>query len=515
MQEKKHLPRTELVIFNLITSTLAWGWPILLSFVITPFVVRGLGNDAFGIRGLVISITGYFALLDMGLNGAVTKFMAEYQAQNNKPLMTELLGTTLTTFIVFGLLGGTLIWALAKWFASHLFNIPPEFQNEAIWAFRLSGIGFLLSMVTWWASSIPSGLQRFDVLNGISIGFGTITSLSTIAAVLMGYGLIGVVLANLLSNVIAIIAYWVANRKLLPDIVIHFSFDRIMFKRTVFFGLYMVGFRMFGLIFGQLDNMLIGVWIGTAAITFYTIPQQIAQMIHGISGKLMQIIFPMASELSAIGDRHNLERMFFRGFNLTSVVGLSVAVPLAVVGEPLLHYWMSPEIAKQSIIVLELLIVGFFLYGFTALTTSYLGGINFPQLVMYGSIVSGVSGLILYVLLIKPFGVNGAAFGKMVSMALTLIYYIAMCSWRSGISVTSVLKILIRPMGIGVLIGSLSYFLAVPFISSLFGVILVAFLTAIVFISVCWILGVFDKNEKNSLIQVISRFISVVRSIKF
>lgn len=509
--EKKQLPRAEMAVVNLATSAIAWGWPILLMFITAPVIVQGLGADAYGIRGLVISITGYFALLDLGLNGAVTKYLAEYHAQNNKPLMTELLGTTLTTYTVLGLLGGVLIWFLAEWFTTKIFIIPPEFYTQSVWAFRLTGVGFFLSMITWWGSSIPTGIQRFDVFNGISIGFGTITTLGTVAAVLMGYGLIGVVMANVLSNVIAVIAYWIAIRKLIPDIVIRFSFDRAMFKRTVLFGLYMVAFRIFSLFFAQLDSMLIGALIGAAAVTFYIVPLQIAQVIHGINGKLMQIVFPMASELSATADQRNLERLFFRGFNLSMVAGLAAAVPLAVVGEQFLRYWMSPEIAQQSTTVLELLILTFFLAGLTALTTSFLGGINHPQFIMYGSLISGVAGLVFYTILIRPLGVNGVALGKLFSVTLTVAFYMVVCRRTAGISVSVMGKIFFHTLGIGILVGILSYLIVTPFVDSLWATIFAAFIISITYVSACWVLNVFDNEEKRSLIKVMSRIVPSAR----
>lgn len=505
------LSRSEKAIINLFTSALAWGWPVLLAFFATPFIVRGLGDDAYGIRGLVVSITGYFALLDLGLNGAVTKYLAEYHVQNKKSQVAELLGTTLTTFTVFGLIGGAVIWMLATWFSTHLFTIPLQFQQESVWAFRLTGVGFFLSMITWWGSSIPTGLQRFDVFNGISIGFGTVTTLSTVAAVYWGYGLLGVVWANLISNVIAILAYLIATKKLLPGIPMRFSFQKAMFKRTVLFGLHMVAFRIFSLFFAQLDTLLIGRWIGVAAITFYTVPQQIAQLAHGINGKMMQIIFPMVSEFSALGDKRNMDRVFARGLNLCLFIGLAAAVPLAVVAAPLLGFWISPEMASRSTGVMELLVFTFLLAGITAHTTSFLGGINCPEFISLGSVVGGVCAAIFYLLLIKPFGITGAALGKLIGVILTVAYYLVVCRWKGGMSLSPLVKIAIRNIGIALAVGAPLYYFVTPLIRSLTSAIFIAVMTAGIYGLVCWVVGVLDAEEKNSLKGLVKRLTSTAQ----
>jgi len=502
MTSEKHMSLREMAIVNLATSALAWGWPVLLAIAATPLIVKGLGNDGYGIRGLVSSITGYFALLDLGLNGAVTKYLAEYRAKKDSKKITELLGTTLTTFTVLGVVGCITIFVLAEWFTKHLFVIPPSYYREAVWAFRLSGVGFFLSMLTWWGSSIAPGLQRFDVFNGISIGFGTLTTLGMVAAVMLGYGLIGVVVANLVASAAAAAAYWLSSRRLLPEIPIRFSFDMEMFRRTFMFGLYMVAFRVFALLFTQLDSVMIGAWVGTAALTFYIVPQQVAQVVHGVNGKMMQIVFPMVSDFSAKGDREKIGNLFVRGFNLSLAVGFAIAVPLFVVGEPLLRYWVSPEMAAQASLVLQLLILAFFLLGLTTLPTCVLTGINSPQFVTLGSVVLGVSGTLAYCILIKPFGVLGVAAGKVFGVAVAMVYYLAICHRKAPYPLGSLFWAVVRVSGVAALVGFPAYHFVPRAIGSLFGAISAGLGVFCVYCLACWYTGVFDREEKKSFLQV-------------
>lgn len=506
MTAAKHTSRHEMAVVNLATSALAWGWPVLLAFAATPFIVKGLGNDGYGIRGLVSSITGYFALLDLGLNGAVTKYLAEYRAKNDTGQTTELLGTTLTTFTALGLVGGLVIFFLAEWFTKNLFTIPASYYGQAILAFRLTGLGFFLSMLTWWGSSIAPGLQRFDVFNGISIGFGTITTFGMVIAVKLGYGLVGVVVANLIANAAAAVAYWVSARRLMPEIPVRFSFDKVMFRRTFMFGIYMVAFRVFALLFAQLDSVLIGAWLGTAAVTFYIVPQQVAQVVHGLNGKMMQIIFPMASELSSKGDSDRIDRLFVRSFNLSVFIGLAIAVPLAVVAGPLLRYWVSPEMAQHSTMVLELLLTTFFLSGLTAMPSNILGGVNSPQYTAIGAMLSGVFGVIFYFLLIKPFGINGVAAGKVISVAITVAYYMVICHKKSRYSWSKVLREASKTLSLALAIGLPAYYFLSSLPGNLVEVLLLAGAVSALYCLACWFSGVFDEAEKRSLAAVARRF---------
>ncbi|NLI78222.1 MAG: oligosaccharide flippase family protein [Candidatus Riflebacteria bacterium] len=497
--------RRERTLINLLSSAVAWGWPVLLAFATTPYLIRVLGNDAYGIRGLMLTISGYFALLDLGLNGAVAKFVAEYHAGAETDRMSRLLGTTLTTYLGMGLTGGVAIWLLAPWLAGSLFTIPDAILPEATWVFRLTGLGFLLSMLMWWGSAIPTGLQRFDVVNGIGVVYGTVTTLGAVAAVWWGKGLTGVVWANLLATFLALGLYGLGCRRLLPGVSLRPGFDAGMFRRTVAFGVYMVGFRMFALLFTQLDSMLIGTYIGTSALTFYLVPQQIASVIQQVNGKMMEFVFPMASELARKGDARQLETLVLRGFNLSLFIALSGAVPLAVVARPLLSSWVSAEMAERSTTVLLLLTVSFGLSGLTALPSYVLGGLNYPQGLTFGGMVAGVSGLVAYVLLIGPYGIEGAAAGKALSVVLTVAFYLALCHWKAPFSLARLGLQAGRLVIIGLAVGLPAWWFVTPRLAGLPMVVGTMVLIAAVFFLACWVLGALDPAEKDTFRALVRR----------
>ena len=61
------------VMFNWI----ALATNMLVAFFLSPFVVHHLGNVAYGIWTLVVSVTSFMGLLDLGMRGAVTLFVSK------------------------------------------------------------------------------------------------------------------------------------------------------------------------------------------------------------------------------------------------------------------------------------------------------------------------------------------------------------------------------------------------------------------------------------------------------
>src|SRR5436189_5089174 len=53
-----------------------------VAFFLSPFIVHRLGNVAYGIWTLVNSMIAYMGLLDLGMRGAVTRFVSKHHARN-------------------------------------------------------------------------------------------------------------------------------------------------------------------------------------------------------------------------------------------------------------------------------------------------------------------------------------------------------------------------------------------------------------------------------------------------
>src|SRR5258708_33396433 len=62
---------------------LAFGFSAGVAFFLSPFVVHHLGNVAYGVWTLVISLISYMGLLDLGLRGALVRYASRRKAQGD------------------------------------------------------------------------------------------------------------------------------------------------------------------------------------------------------------------------------------------------------------------------------------------------------------------------------------------------------------------------------------------------------------------------------------------------
>lgn len=76
------------IVLNYITIVLN----ILLGLLYTPFMLRMLGQNEYGLYSLVASIIAYLTLLDFCFGSAIVRYTAKFIAENKKKEQWELNG---------------------------------------------------------------------------------------------------------------------------------------------------------------------------------------------------------------------------------------------------------------------------------------------------------------------------------------------------------------------------------------------------------------------------------------
>src|SRR6266511_3793093 len=74
------------VLLNLFGQTL----PLLLGLAVTPFIVRRLGHDAFGVLSLGWIVLTLSLVFNLGLGRGTTKFAAEHLAREETDKLPSL-----------------------------------------------------------------------------------------------------------------------------------------------------------------------------------------------------------------------------------------------------------------------------------------------------------------------------------------------------------------------------------------------------------------------------------------
>jgi len=80
------------------------GLNIITGLLYTPYMLRCLGQNEYGLYSLVASVIAYLTLLDFGFGSAIVRYTAKIRATGTKQDEWRLYGMFLTAYTVMGLL---------------------------------------------------------------------------------------------------------------------------------------------------------------------------------------------------------------------------------------------------------------------------------------------------------------------------------------------------------------------------------------------------------------------------
>ena len=147
---------------------MALGVSTAIGFFLAPYIVHRLGNVAYGIWVLVVSLSAYMGLLDFGLRGAVMRYVSKGNAQGNHAEAQDAVSAALWIRVWISLavfLAGTV---LAQIFP-RLFTLPAALEHAARMAILLTALTVAMNLWCGVFSGVLTALHRYDQLSVIAI----------------------------------------------------------------------------------------------------------------------------------------------------------------------------------------------------------------------------------------------------------------------------------------------------------------------------------------------------------
>ena len=136
----KHLLR------NIASSWAGYAVQIVVSFLLTPFILHSLGEVRYGLWTLAIGLTGYYGLLDLGLSAGIGQYLTRYLASRDLDRMNRTVSTGFFALTTCGLFIFLCSIAIAL-NASALFRIPPDVQHEVALVVTITGLSVALQLL--------------------------------------------------------------------------------------------------------------------------------------------------------------------------------------------------------------------------------------------------------------------------------------------------------------------------------------------------------------------------------
>jgi len=409
---------------NALFNTLGWVSSLVLSFIFLPYIVRRLGVDAYGILTLVLTVIGYFAVLDLGLGNAVIKYVAEYSAREDSEKINEVIGATILVLSLLGLLGGLAIFSIAGLLVTNFLKIPQELHAAAYLSFCVGSAGFLVTMLLSALSAIPNGLNRYDITSLITFIMGTVTMVGTVLVLYLGYGVFQVVCLNFVITLLGVLLYPLVLKKIMPAIRLRPVLSVPVLRKVVSYGIYSFFSRIAYLLNYQADRVVMGALLGISSVTYYVVPFTLVTRVTNVTVRIGSVIFPAISELQGHDRYDTISDLYLVSSRIILILSTAICLPLFVFGGRFLTLWMGPDFGSKADTVLLLLTLGLYCNSLTNIPSFVADGLGKPKLTGVAGVTAAILNVGLLIPLTKFYGIVGASVAFLVSNAVVCPIFI-------------------------------------------------------------------------------------------
>jgi O-antigen/teichoic acid export membrane protein len=398
-----------------------WSAAVLL-FQVT-YVLNSLGQEQYGIWAICLVLTSTFAVFDFGLAATIVKFVSEFHAKGSAEDINRVLTNSFLFTLCIDLLVAPVFFLLDP--IMTFLNVAPELLPTAVAAGSLALINFMLTVSGLnLYSGLLQGYHRLDLTNRVLMISGIPKIAGTIVAVEMGYGVVGVVVSDLLVVLFNIGLLWRYARRVAPEAHIAWRYRSWETFRSVFrFGVKLQASVLSGLINFHFDKFVLSRMLGLVYLTYYDLGSRVVGKVRGLPLIVATALLPEMSRLSALNEKEAIRSTYERSSKFMLLFLLPVFGSTALLSDILINLWLGSGYELASL-TLQVLSFSYCINVFTAVVSNTSKGLGAPEYEARTAAIQVALNVTLSPLLVRFIGFPGALVGTSTALIVGALYYV-------------------------------------------------------------------------------------------
>ena len=393
---------------------------LILSKIIsylTTVIIAKTGSSILGLLNLGLSIVSFIAMISLlGLSGGVLRYVSYYLGKKDKKRIKGVIQGSLKVSLITGIIASILVFIFSSNIAIDIFKKPELVSVLRVFAFMIPlliateiFVNIMLSFKKIQYNVIIRDLTerifRFIiVVLFIYLGF----SLSWIA---LGYVLGSLLTCILFLNLLRRKEFIIFDKKIKPD---------LDFKELIIYSLPLILVSLLSLLQKWADIFILGFYRSASEIGVYSIAFSTAALLSIVPTALMSLFAPIATSLYASNKKNDIKKINNFVTKWIFTFNLPFLLILIFFSKNLLQLVFGNEYLSGY---LALIILGFsyLLLSLTHIYSNNLLIIKKTKLLSILVLISTLSNIILNILLVPRYGINGAAISTLVATVIFLI----------------------------------------------------------------------------------------------
>ena len=485
-----------------------------VSLLLTPIIIRLLGQSDYGLYESIGSFVNYLAVLDLGFGAVVTRYTAKYQQNGDIESRDKFLYTCRSIYVILCtliIILGTILYFYIDSAFGKSFTLEELSRAKVLYVIVM--FTTVISIFSQVYKGLLNGVQLFIWPRIIQLIKAVLGKVVLIAVLYLGANSVGFTAVLLAFEIIScLLLMYKANQ------AVSFQRNKMPKKQLLeifSYTSYLFVLAIVGQIYWQIDKLVLGMMLGTIAVAIYSAALNIENILRNVSSSIKDVLIPKATQIdesSIFTTTLTTDFMVKSGRIIFMIYGLML-VGITVLGNKFIYLWLGEDYVSAVPLL--------WILGYSALVpTILLPGeelcktFNKHRTLTIIYLCVSLLNIVLTVIMVKTMGIYGAAYSTALGLVvgnviLTLGYYKKVLNIKIARLFFEVFRrILINLMFVGII----AYLIDTYMLTSYSWLTLIA---EILIISAIFLISMhlwgFDSYEKQIEARIINSIINKMR----
>ncbi len=346
MKENENISKKQITV-NMLANIVSYSANIIISFVLTPFLINTLGKETYSFYPMANTIVSYMSVLSNSMSSIASRFVTISLVRNNEDEANKYYSSTLAANLLMSLL--LLIpMAIVVIFLDKFMVVPINSVAaiKALFALVFSSALVNISVAIFGIATFAK--NRIDLR---SLGELVTASLRLILFyVLYKFLTPSIVYVGIVTLVVALVNILIQGnytRLLLPEIHITKGNISIRHTKELLASSCWNAINSFGnTLMAGMSMILANIFYGATASGAYSIVQTVPQFVCGIITMLVGVFYPIITYRYAQNDKKGLVNEIKNAQSMVAIFGCSVISVFSALADEFFTLWTPGEDAS-------------------------------------------------------------------------------------------------------------------------------------------------------------------------
>jgi O-antigen/teichoic acid export membrane protein len=467
---------TKKVAHNTIIQIIGKTISTVLGLLSLALITRYLGRDGFGVYTTVITFLTFFAVAsDFGLTLVTVQMISGQTAEEGK-ILNNLFGFRLISAFLF-LAIAPLTVIFFPYSAAIKFGVMIAFISFLFPALNQVIIGLFQKKLDMSRDAVAETIGRLILLAGI------------ILTEKFSWGLNGLLVATVISAAINFLSHYLLARKFTA---IKAEFDWLIWKKIFSKSWPLAITIVLNLIYLRADTLILSLLRSEGEVGLYGATYRIIDVLTTIPFMFAGLILPIMTAAWAENNHSYFHKVLQKSFDFMAILAIPLIIGTQFLGQPVMLFAAGRDFAPSGAILRVLIFAVAAIFLGTMFSHAVIALDRQKKMIgLY--LFTSLSSLIAYFILIARFSYFGAAAVTIYSETL-IAFFSAYCVWKYS-RFRPNLKITLKAIISGLVMGVSLYFLTPLYQNTLGGVIFVIFVASLLYFLVLYLLGGIKKED--------------------